>query len=278
MTKSAEYKWKVELIQDRLQYLSVTFAQAEQIYLHEQNFSMHGGIHYFSPWEEWDYEETVFGDILSDDQFSVYKARFQKAIKRHNALLIESDNKEIHTINYYTEIIDHYEQKFLPEVFNVPGYLHLSVLAEIQSKIDYLKEEYRKFLADYRREIIINHVRYNKTLCSNKLKSQLLAHKVLYLLPNVFSFKGKMDEPTKSVLMFVKGKLYLIIDEIYNSWKTRLQELSTFNENLRKKYYPEPGPWLFYGQQSADEEKKEEVISLLLLDKNKYGWNPSLLR
>lgn len=78
--------------------------------------------------------------------------------------------------------------------------------------------------------------------------------------------------------MVVKEKIYLIHNDVYKSWKERLQELANFNKSMNKKHYPEPTPWFFYWQLPAEEEKKDEVISLLLLDKDKYGRNPSLLR
>lgn len=278
MNDSAEYKWHVELVQDRYQYLSLSYAQAEQIYLHEQNMGTHSGTHYFSPWEEWNYEQTVFQDILNHDQFSIYKERLDNSIKMHDDGLADYDSKDTTAINYYSEIITHYEENFLPQIVNYLSLQHSELLKEIRPKIQYLKAEYGKFLAEYRREIIISHIRYYKSLCPNKLKAHLLGHKLLYLLPDVFSFKGKMDEPTKNVFMFVKEKMYLIPDDVYKSWKERLQELATFNKSMSRKHYPEPTPWFFYGQLPAEEEKKEEIISLLLLDKDKYGWNPALLR
>lgn len=278
MNDSAEYKWNVELVQDRYQYLSLSYEQAEQIYFHEQNTGIHDGVHYFSPWEEWDYEQTVFRDILDNEQFGIYKARLDNAVKIHDDGLLDSDANDTTAINYYSEMITHYEDTLLPQIVNHFALQHGFLLKEIQSKIDFLKAEYRKFLAQYRREVIISHIRYYRTFCPNKLKGHLLAHKLLYLIPDVFSFKGKMDEATKSAFMFVKEKSYLIPDDVYKSWKERLQELSSFHKSMHKKHYPEPTTWFFYGQLPAEEEKKEEIISLLLLDKDKYGWNPSLLR
>jgi hypothetical protein len=52
--------------------------------------------------------------------------------------------------------------------------------------------------------------------------------------------QGKIDNPTKNVLIFVKAS-YLITEDIYNSWKARLQALSSLNESMRKKYYPAAG-------------------------------------
>lgn len=40
MDESSEHKWYIELVQDRYQYLSLSYGQAEQIYLHEQNTGM----------------------------------------------------------------------------------------------------------------------------------------------------------------------------------------------------------------------------------------------
>lgn len=51
-----DYKWHINLVKERYHALNLTFEQAEQVYKFEEDKSIYSEKHYFSTWEEWDYE------------------------------------------------------------------------------------------------------------------------------------------------------------------------------------------------------------------------------
>jgi hypothetical protein len=60
----------------------LTSEQAEQINKFEQDKYTHSEKHYFSAWEEWDYELSTFRQILTTNQLKAYEEEMTENIKR----------------------------------------------------------------------------------------------------------------------------------------------------------------------------------------------------
>ena len=267
------YQWYVKLVQERHQYLNLTFEQAEKIYKFTQDNELtHSNKHFLSIWEEWDYELTTFSEILSDEQLNIYNTFLKKNIQGYEQNLIEQDNKKTNEIAYHEKLLDFYETQFLPEFFKDPSLmLHFSWLSNEKSKIEFLKAEYKRFLNDRRQEILTSHFRHNRTFKPNELKVSLLRHKLSYVLPSYTSFKHQMDEPTKAIACYLKEKLRYLPDKTEEFLKRKFKELKEFNEINLQKHFDEIKGWHVVGEQLTDEEEKEHRrMTLLLFDKEKY--------
>lgn len=268
---SEEYQWYVNLVRDRYQYLNLTYEQAEKVYKYEQDKDTYSDKHYFSAWEEWDYEFMTFEEILNDEQFKNYETFLKENIQRYEQSLIEQDNEKTNEISYHEELINFYETRFLPDFFKDP-FLRFGLLSNDKAKIVYIRTEYKRFLNNTKKEILTSHFRHNRTFKPNGLKASLLRHKLLYVLPDYTYFKHQMDEPTKAVAHFLKAKLRYLPDTIEELLTRKFNELRDFNDANFKKYYSDTRGWhVVVGQPTDEEEKEHRSMILLLLDEEKYG-------
>ena len=270
-----EYKWYINLVKERYHTLDLTFEQAEKVYRYEQDKEIYSDKHYFSVWEEWDYERTIFKQILNDEQFKTYETNLNESIQQYGQRLIEQDKENSNEIAYQEALIDFYETQFLPEFFKDP-FMRFGWLLSDKAKVEYLRAEYKNYLNDTKKEMLTNHFRHNRTFKPNDLKLWLLRYKLYCVFPNYHYFKIKMDEPTKAVAHFINTKLHLP-DHIDELLIRKLKELQDFSEANFKKYYNDTRGWHVIGGQQTDEEKKENrAMSLLLLDEGKYGFTDTI--
>jgi len=175
-----EYQWYVNLVRDRNQYLNLTFEQAERVYKYEQDKDTYSEKHFFSVWEEWDYELTTFREILHDDQLKNYETFLRENIQRYEQSLIEQDGEKANEIAHNEELINFYETQFLPDFFKDP-FLRFCWLSIDRAKIEYLRKEYKRFLNDTKKSILTSHFRHNRTFKPNELKASLLRLKLSYI-------------------------------------------------------------------------------------------------
>jgi hypothetical protein len=266
-----EYQWYINLVRDRHQYLNLTYEQAEKVYKYEQDKDTYSDKHYFSAWEEWDYELTTFREILTGEQLKNYEASLQANIQHFEQSLIEQDNEKTNEVAYNEELLRFYETHLLPELFE-DHFLRFGWLLSDKAKVEYLRNEHKHFLNDTKKEILTNHFRHNRTLKPNELKASLLRYKLLSAFPDYTSFKYKMDEPTRSVAQYLEQKLQYLPEETENLLTRKFQELKEFNNANLKKHYGDIRGWhVIAGRSSPEEERKHRNMTLLLLNKDKYG-------
>lgn len=265
-----ENDWLINLVKARHQGLNLTFEQAKQIYQFEQDRDSYSEKYYFSAWEEWDYELSTFRQILTADQLKTYKENNEESIKRYEQSLIDQDHRNTNEIEYVWQMLSYYENEFLPELFKDPFVLTYPILWA-RAKIEFLKAEYRIFLNERKKSILAEHFRNNRTFKPNELQVALLRHKILYLWPAYGFFKFSADDATKAVINYVKTKIKFP-DKTEELLMKKLVELKAFNEANFKKYHEESRGWhVVIGHSTEEEEKEERIMSLLLLDKEKYG-------
>lgn len=265
-----EYQRQINLVKDRHHALDLTFEQAEKIFKYEQDKDTYSAKHIFSEWEEWDYELTTFKEILNAKQFNNYENFLKETIHRYEKCLIEQDNKGGKDIAYYEEYINFYETQFLPDFFKDP-YLRLGILSAEKTKIEYLRAEYKRFLNDTKKELLVIHFRHNRIFKPNELKVTLLRHKLSYIFPNYSYFKPQMDKPTKAIAYYLSSQLRYLPDHIEELLTKKFGELKNFNERIFNKYYSNTAWQVVFGKQTAEEEEEYRRMALLLLDEEKYG-------
>lgn len=267
-----EYNWHISLVKDRYHTLNLSFEQAEQVHRYEQEKNTFSDKHFFSVWEEWDYELTTFREILNEEQTKLYEEHLHASIKRYEQSQIEHDVERTNEISYYEELIRFYEENFLPDLFK-DRFIRFDWLLSDKSKIEYLRNEYKRFLNDTKKEILTSHFRHNRTFKPNELKLSLLRHKLCYIFPDYGYFKHGMDEPTRAVVDYLKIKVRHLPEETEHLLTRKYKELKEFSDSNFKKHYGEiKDGWHVVARELSDEEVKEHrSMSLLLFDQEKYG-------
>lgn len=267
--------WEFKALQTRYEAtysLKLTTDQAKQVHQYEQEKNTYFDKHYFSAWEDWDYEMTIFKEILTKEQLVIYEASLKQNIQRYEQSLIKQDSRRANEIAYHEELIHYYETHFLPELFN-DFFLRLGWLSNDRANVEYIKTEYKRFLGDTKKEILVSHFRHNRTFKPNELKASLLRHRLSYIFPDYTSFKHQMDEPTKAVAHFLQKRLRYLPDETDELLTRKFQELKEFNEANFKKHHEDIGGWhVVVGRLIPEEEKEYRIMTLLLVDKDKYGY------
>ncbi|RPD43408.1 hypothetical protein [Paracnuella aquatica] len=266
-----EQRWHVDLVRDRYQYLNLSYEQAEKVHMFEQDKDIYSDKHYFTAWEEWDFEATAFQDILNEEQFATYNAVLNETIQRYEKGLIEQDNQDLRESAFYEDLYNYYQQHFVPDFFMGP-FLGLIWLPVDTTKIDFLRAEYKYFLNDSKKELLTSHFRHNRRFKPNQLKGSLLRHKVACIFPDYHSFKHRMDEPTKATSQYLKAKILQLPEETENLVNRKFNELREFMEANFTKHYGDIRGWhIAVGHFSQEEEREHRVMSLLLLDRKGYG-------
>jgi len=268
-------EWQLKALQTRYNAtydLVLTIGQAKKIYKYEQDRDTYSDKHFFSAWEEWDYELSTFKEVLNDEQFKTYETFLKENIQRYEQNLVELDNERVSEIAYNEELIDFYETQFLPDFFKDPFLLAFCLLSADKAKIGYLRTEYKNFLNDTKKAILTNHFRHYRTFKPKELKLSLLQHKLSYIFPDYDSFKHQMDKPTLAVAHYLKTKFKYLPDSLDELLTRKYNELKEFNDTNFKKHYGEIRGWhVVIGQFTPEEEKEHRAITLLLLDQEKYG-------
>jgi len=264
-----QYKSAIKLIQVRYSYLELTFEQAQKVHSFEND---HSCPPYFSMWEEWDFEFDSFKEILSEKQFNKYQKNLKEVIELNEKQLAQQDKNFIQQIKYNTEILKHLKKTVLPTLFRNTGFpldMWLTGLTKHQSKIDFLKASYNEYLIQSRKEIVVNHYRYNRRFKPNELKNSLLQYEISCVWPNYFQFKLQMDEPTKASKDYLFKNLKNYFKPVDDHIKKKFKESKKYTDKLNKKYFGEPQGWHTKIKHIPDEELENNLMTFLLLN-NKY--------
>ncbi|MFC4262648.1 hypothetical protein ACFOWM_07155 [Ferruginibacter yonginensis] len=268
--------WKFEAIRSRFHAfygINLTIEQAKEINVFEQEKSIYSEKYYFSIWEEWDYELSTFKKILKPEQFAIFEQNVKNTVENYQQSLIEQDIENLKEIEFNKAAIQYYEEQFLQDFFKDPALYSFIWLSADKAKIEFLKAEYKKFLNESKKQILIDHFRHNRLFKPNELEASLLRHKISYLWPDYFSFKSQMDEPTKAMSEYLLRKLKYFIEKYDELIVNKLEGLQIFHKNNFEKYHDKRNESLHivFRKTNSDEEKENRVMSLLLLDQEKYG-------
>ncbi len=262
-------EWEIEALQTRYKAMNgieLTNDQAEKVFLYEQEKNSGSSKYFFSTWEELDYDEVKFKEILTSSQFESYISERPKQLKQIEESLIENDKQYLPQLNASEERLDYYKNILVPSL-RKNLMLVYTVFNSEREKVDFLKSEYKKYLADAKKQILVDHFRHSKTFQPIVLKLNLLRHEQMCLLPDYLSFKGTMDIATKSVADFLLKKVTRISENLSDAIKQTMDELKVFNANNTTKHIGEVQAW--HTTIHIDNEK-EELMFVVLFDPEKY--------
>lgn len=267
-----ELEWYITTVKTRHEYLNLSNEQAKKIYTFENEKSSQSTKYALSIWEEWDFEKATFKEILNPEQIEKHKKYLEESIRMYEQGLVEQDKTEEGKISYYEELLNYYENQFLPSIQNDYSF-NFGFLNSSKSKVDYLKAEYKVFLNDRKTEIITNHFRHNKTFKPNQLKSSLAWHKLLCALPDYAYFRQEMDAPTTETANFLVEKIRYFAHDKETFLTTKFSELEAFSNATFDKHHENSGGWHIGSIPLTPEEKREHrTMTLLLVDRNRYGF------
>lgn len=264
---------EIGFVQARYHQLNLSPEQAEKILSYENMKDSRSHTLTFSAWEEWDFEYSVFQDLLNEDQMLQYRLRMEEMRKTHIESLIEQDNSNKTWLERTQEKVDYLKATLIPSIVFDQSHMILSIMAD-RTKIDYLRVNYRAFLHDQRKRILVDHFRHNKTYAPIQLKSRLLEHYASCIIPDYIAFENWMDEPTRAVAAFVKAKLPQRSSEVYEFYRGKLHESKAFSEQIFTKYYRHIDGWSVWTRDPLPEEEERTnwLMSMLLLDNNAFGF------
>ena len=269
MTSLHDDDWEIEALQTRYKAMNgieLTKDQAEKVFIYEQEKNSGSSKYFFSTWEELDYEEAKFKEILTSAQFESYLSERPRQLKQIEESLVENDKQYLPQLNAAIERLDYYKNILVPSL-RKDLMLFYTVFNSEREKVDFLKSEYKKYLADTKKKILVDHFRHSKTFQPIVLKLNLLRHEQMCLLPEYLSFKGAMDNATKVVADFLLEKVSRISENLLDSIKQTMDELKDFNNNNTAKHIGEVRGW--HTTIHIDNEK-EELMFVVLFDTEKY--------
>jgi hypothetical protein len=268
-----EYQWHIKIVKGRFEYLNLSFEQAEKIFKYEQDKDTYSDSHFFSVWEEFDYEYSVFREILNEKQFMKYRIAQKENINRYEQSLIEEDNRLANQFNSHIELLDFYETKFLPDFFRDPFLIHFGPITGDYAKVVYVKAEYKRFLNDSKKKMLTNHFRHSRIFKPNELKISLMQHKLSCIFPDYASFKGQVDQPTKAMLDYLITRFRYLPEKTVTFLAGKFNQLKEFNKANFKKHFGDDLGWHFEMPKPRPEEEIEhQFMTLMLLDKDRYGF------
>jgi hypothetical protein len=264
---------EIKFVQARYHQLDLSAEQAEKVLKYESMKDSYSRTDIFSAWEEWDFEYAVFRDLLTERQMPQYHQRIREIQDMHIESLIEQDNLNKIWLEQTREKVDYLKATLIPSILSDQSH-RLMPLTTDRNKIDYLRVNYRIFLHEQRKRALVDHFRYNKTYAPVQLKSTLLGHYASCLIPHYAAFENWMDEPTRAIAGFVKLKLPRGTSEVSEFYLEKLRESKAFSEQIFQKYSRHFEGWSLWVADPLpeEEENKNWLMSMLLLDSNAYGF------
>jgi hypothetical protein len=269
----SEQKWLIGQIKIRYG-LNLTTEQAEKIYQYEEvkDFPLPNFEPHFTFWEEMDFELSTFEKILNAEQLEIYQTYKNTELQHHEKSLIEQDKEYLKKTDYYKELLSYHINTLIPTLNEDISLRMLTAISGETTKVEYLRACYKEFLARTKKEVVINHFRNYRHFSPNRLESTLLEHGISYQWPNYSYFKHKADEVTKGVLEYIKGKSINRLDVLNDNIKKILKKSVEHNQATFEKYYGKPDGSTFFVSSSEEEDKESLALSLLLFDRDAYGY------
>jgi hypothetical protein len=242
--------------------LNLTNRQTKKIYeFEEERLSSWGDM---SHWEEWEYERSIFGKILSEDQFKIYNKNLIGIIRQHEKELKEEDEYRECEIEYYKDLLWFLENDLLYYLrTEIKEWQYLELYTE-KARITFLRSEYRLFWNRSRERDLQEHFRFGRVFQPNGLQSLLLKNQLNSLLPDYWAFYKSADTDVKSVIDYLrKNPIGRSFDEklLAKKWS----ELKSVHEESLKKCGRHFEGWDVMAARHSEEQAREERLMILIL-------------
>lgn len=212
-----------------------------------------------------------FQKILDERQLKKFATWQKQNIEMHKQHLIDNDIEQEKYVAYYMEIVKFHEQKLIPEFLKEKRSIDVAVNLHDKPKVDFLKQEYQKYLNNQKLDILISHYRHNRLFAPKRLEALLLMHQLECLTPRYSSFKLHMDEPTQIVAEFLIRKFHYLPKQLEGFFKSKQEEYSSYIENIKSKYLGESKGFTVTVTETDEQQKENQIMQIILIDKAKYS-------
>lgn len=273
-----EFDWHLKLIQERYARSTLSQKQAEKVWEFENPPFIIPQKHYFSSWEELDYELYVFKKILTQKQFSLYKKDHEIRVRNLEKSYKKGDANYVKQVEYQQAFLEYSRTHFWPDLYNDYFLFRSSEFQWYHLEINYLKAAYKNYLQNLRIELLSQHFREFRQTQPTLLALTMLRYESYHLWPDFFSLEPTLNEPGKSAANYLIQKKIRFPDETENLIAKKIADLQKFTAAQNKKYFKDQGGWMITIGENWDEfEKRKQIIMpLLLADKNEYGWKSQI--
>ena len=139
-----EYKWLVNLVQDRNQHLNLSFEQAEKLNQYEET-----DFEFTNVWDEIERDKKFMKSILNDAQFQIYQAELERRIKIEEDSIKRNSNNSLKQIKYLIDQKELTEEEYIP-------------------KMRMIREEFDKVFSNQDRQIVNNLIQNYKLLIEKR--------------------------------------------------------------------------------------------------------------
>ena len=269
-----EYQMHVKRIQHTYEALNLSNDQALKMYLYEEENSRRPIGCSLSFWEEQDAELDSYAKILNEAQLQLYLQHRDENIFRHERFLIDSDLSQKEYLDYHTDLTNFYREQYIPDFFKEDIFImRRVVISENETKLHYLKSEYKKFLDRSRAKIIMNHYRHSKLFEPITLQLALTRCNLLYIVPRFKFFQSEMDAPTKAVANYMVSTYQRFHEQHKVFFEQKAKALQSFIEQASAKHIKPKGGWhtTINLHETEEEIIAERIMQLLLADEMFYG-------
>jgi hypothetical protein len=268
---SSEYSWYREVMENNYRIPYLTDDQVDKILQYEKEKAHFPSDQFFSLWEEAEYERYVFKPFLTDEQWKVYNTRVDQNIQFNEKSFIDRDGDLLPEIKRQEERLRFYEDLFVPGISSDPKILINIISLKEQSKINYLKDEYYRYLNSNKAKILVDHFRYYRGLQPNQLKLSLILHKISCVWPDYTSFENHMDKPTKSIAGFIKEMIKINPGQFFPLLDKQYKLLHKYSSHLSGTSIDDiPGWHTVQEAPSPIKENEAMIMNFLIYDKVKY--------
>jgi hypothetical protein len=260
-----EYRWQVNVLKQVYPSLKLTFEQAEQLYLMEQQTTDLPRGNYFSDWERLDFELATMRRILSAEQLAGYLPEHAAAMAQCGAQA-ESHTKLAATeMAYNREVLQFYRETVLPTLYADSQLAQLISLSQIRpvDRAQFVWQECDQLLRQQWARTVMQHYRNYRTLAEPKLEAQRLRHELQLLWPDYRLMKRELYKPAHLVLQAA-------MKETSHWLQDSLPQLATWQRawaaHCRQRWEHHNGPIKgFVYEAPFDEKKHRRQWQFLLL-------------
>ena len=91
-------------------------------------------------------------------------------LKQIEESLIENDKQYLPQLNAAEERLDYYKNILVPSLHKDLK-LFYTVFNSEKEKVDFLKSEYKKYLSDAKKQILVDHFRTSRDISTNSFKT-----------------------------------------------------------------------------------------------------------
>jgi len=260
-----EYQWLVELVQDRYEYLSLTFEQAEHVYRYEQIIAEPAGTEFLTRWEELDFELATMRQILSAEQFTLFLVSHSEALDFHIEQLRKTDNDEKGKLAYYQDELRYYQETAVPRLLKEIKILPAIVLDSGRHRLQFVQEQYNWHLRKQWKSIVAQHYREYRSFGPHAFELLRVQHELSVVWPDYGSFMIEVDKPARALIKAVLKDTDYVFEMYEAALKEQEQDIAAFHRKLWKQHFgPYPPRGYVFNIEVADTKYRIQWLFRLL--------------